>query len=38
MAEKESSEDSATGSGEEVQFTKWNIHGTPRVVQMDITG
>ena len=26
MAEKESAEDSAPGSGEEVQFTKWNIH------------
>ena len=27
MAEKESAEDSAPGSGEEVQFTKWNIQG-----------
>lgn len=36
MAEKESAEDSATGSGEEVQFTKWNIQrGLSRVVQMD---
>ena len=37
MAEKESAEDSATGSGEEVQFTKWNIQrGLSRVVQMDM--
>ena len=36
MAEKESAKDSATGSGEEVQFTKWNIQrGLSRVVQMD---
>lgn len=35
MAEKESAKDSATGSGEEVQFTKWNIQrGLRRVVQM----
>jgi hypothetical protein len=26
MAEKESAEDASTGSGEEMQFTKWNIH------------
>lgn len=39
MAEKESAEDSATGSGEEVQFTKWNIQsGLRRVVQMDRCG
>ena len=38
MAEKESAEDSATGSGEEVQFTKWNIQrGLSMVVQMDIS-
>ena len=37
MAEKESAEDSATGSSEEVQFTKWNIQrGLSRVVQMDM--
>ena len=36
MAEKESAKDSATGSGEEVQFTKWNIQGClGRVRRMD---
>jgi len=39
MAEKESAEDSSPGSGEEVQFTKWNIQGClVRVVSMDISG
>ena len=39
MAEKESAEDSATGSSEEVQFTKWNIQGClSRVMQMDRNG
>jgi hypothetical protein len=35
MAEKDSAKDSAAGPGEQVQFTKWNIHGTPWVVQID---
>jgi len=36
MAKKQSAEDSAAGSGEEMQFTKWNIQfGLGRFTDLD---